>query len=174
MLPTASQKGLAMEALRALAARRSIRRFKNQPVSREAILRLIDAARLAPTARNVQPWEFIVVTNPNRLRQLAALTDHGKFIADAPVCIVVCSRDTKYYLEDCSAATTNLLLAATALDLGACWVAGDKKAYASQIVSLCGAPPELKLVSLVAVGYPEEIPSPPKRTIEDVLHWETF
>jgi nitroreductase len=129
---------------------------------------------LAPTARNVQPWEFIVVTNPNRLRQLAALTDHGKFIADAPVCIVVCSRDTKYYLEDCSAATTNLLLAATALDLGACWVAGDKKAYASQIVSLCGAPPELKLVSHVAVGYPEEIPSPPKRTIEDVLHWETF
>jgi len=87
---------------------------------------------------------------------------------------VVFSRDTKYYLEDCSAATTNLLLAAAAQDLGACWVAGDKKPYGSQIVSLSGAPPELKLVSLVAIGYPDETPSPPKRTIEDVLHWETF
>lgn len=169
-----SQKGLIMETLRTIAARRSVRRFKKQPVSREAILRLIDAARLAPTARNLQPWEFVVVTKSNRLRQLAALTDHGKFIADAPVCIVVFSHDTKYYLEDCSAATANLLLAAAAQDLGACWVAGDKKPYASQIVSLCGAPPELKLVSLVAIGYPEEIPSPSKRTIEDVLHWETF
>jgi len=61
-----------MEALRTLAARRSVRRFKSQPVPRDAILRLIDAARLAPTARNVQPWEFVVVTNPNRLRQLAS------------------------------------------------------------------------------------------------------
>ncbi len=163
-----------MEALRTLAARRSVRRFKSQPVPRDVILRLVDAARLAPTARNVQPWEFVVVTNPNRLRQLASSTDHGKFISDAPVCIVVLSRDTKYFLEDCSAATTNLLLAAAAQDLGACWVAGDKKPYASQIVSLCGAPPELKLVSLVAIGYPNETPSPPKRTIEDVLHWETF
>lgn len=163
-----------MEALRTLAARRSVRRFKRQPVPRDAILRLIDAGRLAPTARNVQPWEFVVVTNPNRLRQLASLTDHGKFISDAPVCIVVFSRDTKYFLEDCSAATTNLLLAAAAQDLGACWVAGDKKPYASRIVSLCGAPPELKLVSLVAIGYADETPSPPKRTIEDVLHWETF
>ncbi|NLE60633.1 MAG: nitroreductase family protein [Planctomycetes bacterium] len=163
-----------MEALRTLAARRSVRRFKSQPVPRDVILRLIDAARLAPTARNVQPWEFVVVTNPNRLRQLASSTDHGKFISDAPVCIVVLSRDTKYFLEDCSAATTNLLLAAAAQDLGACWVAGDKKPYASQIVSLCGAPPELKLVSLVAIGYPNETPSPPKRSIEDVLHWETF
>ena len=163
-----------MEALHALAARRCVRRFKNEPVSRDAIVRLIDAARLAPTARNVQPWEFVVVTDPSKRRQLAALTDHGKFIAEAPVCIVVLSHDTKYYLEDGSAATTNILLAAAAQGLGACWVAGDKKAYAPQVVSLCGAPTELKLVSLVAVGHPAETPAPSKRSIEDVLHWEAF
>ncbi len=163
-----------MDAFSAISARRSVRRFKSDAVSRELIIRLIDAARLAPTARNVQPWEFVVVTDPSKRRQLAGLTDHGKFIAEAPVCIVVLSRDTRYYLEDCSAATTNILLAAAALGLGSCWVAGDKKAYASQIVSLCGAPGDMKLISLVAVGHPQEIPAPAKRQLEDVLHWESF
>lgn len=163
-----------MEAMHAITTRRSVRKFKNEPVSRDLIARLIDAARLAPSARNAQPWEFVVVTDPIKRRQLAALTDHGKFIADAPVCIVVLSRDTRYYLEDGSAATANILLAATALGLGACWIAGDKKSYAPQVVSLCGAPPEMKLVSLVAVGHPAEVPSPPKRSLTDVLHWETF
>jgi nitroreductase len=163
-----------METLHALAARRSVRHFKDEPVSRELIVRLIDAARLAPTARNVQPWEFIVVTDASKRRQLAAVTDHGKFIAEAPVCIAVLSHETKYYVEDCSAATTSILLAAATQGLGACWVAGDKKTYAPQIVSLCGAPAELKLVSLVAVGHAAEAPSPPKRPIEDVLHWEVF
>jgi len=75
------------------------------------------AARLAPTARNVQPWEFVVVTEASKRRQLAALTDHGKFIAEAPVCVAVLSHETKYYIEDCSAATTSILLAAAALGL---------------------------------------------------------
>lgn len=163
-----------MEALSAMTSRRSVRKFTSEPVSREAIVRLIDAARLSPTARNVQPWEFVVVSDASKRRQLAALTDHGKFIAEAPICVVVLSRETKYYLEDCSAATTSILIASAALNLGACWIAGDKKAYAAQIVSLCGAPADMKLVSLVAIGHPAEIPSPPKRTIQDVLHWEAF
>jgi nitroreductase len=163
-----------MDALSAISARRSVRSFKTDPISRDLIARLIDAARMAPTARNVQPWEFVVVTDPGKRRQLAALADHGKFIAEAPVCIVVLSHDTRYYLEDCSAATTNILLAAAALGLGSCWVAGDKKAYAPQVTSLCGAPGDMKLISLVAVGYPLEIPAPSKRPLEDVLHWEAF
>jgi nitroreductase len=163
-----------MEALQAIATRRSVRSFKADPVPRDQLVKLIDAGRLAPTARNVQPWEFVVVTDPERRRQIAAISDHGKFIADAPVCIAVLCQDTKYYVEDGSAATTNILLAATALGLATCWVAGDKKAYAPQIVSLCGAPSEMKLVSLIAVGHPVDIPSPPKRPLDDVVHWETF
>ena len=58
--------------------------------------------------------------------------------------------------------------------LGACWVAGDKKPYAGRIVELCAAPPEMKLISLIAIGYPADIPSPAKRSLNDVLHWETY
>jgi nitroreductase len=163
-----------MDMLQAIAARRSVRRFTSDPVSRDILLQLVEAARLAPTARNVQPWEFVVVTDPARRRHLASLTEHGKFIADAPACIVVLSKETKYYVEDGSAATTIILLAAAALGLGACWVAGDKKPYAPQIVSFCGAPSEMKLVSLVAVGHPAEIPTPTKRSGEDVIHWQAF
>lgn len=163
-----------MDAMAAIETRRSVRRFKPEPISKELLLKIVDAGRLAPTARNEQPWEFVVVTDAAKRRQLAGITDHGKFIADAPACVVVLSRPSKYYIEDGSAATANILLAAAALGLGGCWVAGDKKAYAPAIVAACGAPAEMRLVALVAIGHPEEIPAPPKRRLAEVLHWEVF
>jgi nitroreductase len=163
-----------MDAMNALTTRRSVRKYKPDPVSRELLEQIVDAGRLAPTARNVQPWEFVVVTDPERRRRLADLSEFGKFIADAPACIIVLSRPTKYFLEDGSAATTNMLNAAAALGLGNCWVAGDKKSYAADIVALCGAPPDLQLISLIAIGYAVEIPSPSKRPLAEVLHWEHF
>ena len=164
-----------MDALEALRTRRSRRTFSAKPVDRSLIEQIIDAGRLAATARNEQPWEFVVVTDAAARRDLAASTDHGPFIADAPVCIAVLSADTKYYLEDGSAATQNILVAAHALGLAACWVAGDKKPYAPRIVERLGAPADMKLVALVAVGRPAgDPPSPSKRPLADVLHWETF
>ncbi len=80
-----------MEVFETLAARRSVREFTRDPVSPALLERIVDAGRLAPTARNEQPWEFVVVTDPRRRRQLADLTDYGKFIADAQACIVVLS-----------------------------------------------------------------------------------
>jgi nitroreductase len=88
---------------------------------------MVDCRRLAATAVNIQPWEFVVVTDPEALRSIANTTDFGGFIADAPAYIVVICRETKYYLEDGSAATKNILLAARVHGLGSCWVAGDKK-----------------------------------------------
>jgi len=129
---------------------------------------------LAPTANNVQPWEFVVVTDPELLRRIAVITEYGKFIADAPVCVAVLSKETKYYLEDGSAATENILLAARAHGLGSCWVAGDKKPYASEICRLVGAPRGCKLVSLIPIGYPAESPEKSKRPLSDVLHWEKY
>lgn len=163
-----------MEAFEALTTRRSVRSFKPEPVSRELLERVVNAGRLAPTARNEQPWEFVVITDARKRREIAAVADNGRFIADAPACIVVLSKPTRYYLEDGSAATTNMLLAAHASGLGACWVAGDKKPYAAQVVSLCGAPADLKLVSMIAIGYPTEVPSPSKRSLRDVIHREQF
>jgi len=114
------------------------------------------------------------VTDPELLRRIAVITEYGKFIADAPVCVVVLSKETKYYLEDGSAATENILLAARAHGLGACWVAGDKKPYASEICRLVGAPRGCKLVSLIPIGYPAESPEKSKRPLSDVLHWEKY
>jgi len=163
------------EALSVLAARRSVRRFADQAVPRDVLEQMVDAARRAPSARNVQPWEFVVVTDGATCRWLGELTDHGKFIADARACVVVLCADTKYYLEDGCAAVENLLVAGAALGVGTCWVAGDKKAYAGQVVEKVGAPADHKLVALVAVGYAADQGDPtPKRPLQEVLHWETY
>jgi nitroreductase len=164
-----------MDALQALHTRRSCRRFAAKEVSRDLVEQAVDAGRLAATARNDQPWEFVVVTDPAERREIASMTDYGPFIANAPVCIAVLAKDTKYYLEDGSAATQNILVAAHALGLGACWVAGDKKPYAGKIVERLGAPSGIRLVALVAIGWPEgDLPKPSKRPLNEVIHWDKF
>jgi len=163
-----------MDAIEALKTRRSVRAYRSEPVPRKIIEDIIDCGRLAATANNLQPWEFVVVTEPETLRRLAQITDYGKFISQAGACVVVLCKETKYYLEDGSAATENILLAARAHGLGSCWVAGDKKTYASDICRLVGAPGGSKLVSLIPLGYPLDILEPPKRPLSDVLHWEKY
>jgi nitroreductase len=96
-------------------------------------------------------------------------------LKEAGACILVFCKPTKYYLEDGSAATQNILIAATAYGLGSCWIAGDKKEYAEAIKEFLKVPGEYKLVSLVAMGYPKgEPPQKRKRPLEEVLHWERF
>jgi len=140
----------------------------------ETIEDIVDCGRLAATAINIQPWEFVAVTDSNERKRIADTTDHGPFIAEAPVCIVVLANDSKYYLEDGSAATQNILVAARAHGLGSCWVAGDKKPYADTICQMVGAPEGYRLVSLIAIGHVAATPEPPKRPLDEVLHWETF
>jgi nitroreductase len=163
-----------MQPIELLKTRRSIRAYTPQAVPREIIEDIIDCGRLAPTARNEQPWEFVVVTDKAVRSRIAQAADYGRFIADAPVCVAVLSRQTKYYLEDGSAATLNILLAAHAHGLGACWVAGDKKPYAARVVQMVGAPEDYRLISLVSIGYPAEKPETRKRPLREMLHWERF
>lgn len=163
------------DAIAVMRGRRSVRQFTAEEVAEEQLKIMADCARLAPTARNEQPWEFVVVRDRGKLRELAALTDYGTFIAGAAACFVVLARETKYYLEDGSAAVANLLLAAEAQGLGACWVAGDKKPYAGRVLASIGAPASMKLIALVPVGHPRETPMDvPKRSLDEVLHWEKF
>ena len=163
-----------MDALQALTTRRSVRLYRADPVPRDLIEQVLEAARHAATANNLQPWEFVVVTDKAVRSRIAQAADYGRFIADAPVCVAVLSRQTKYYLEDGSAATLNILLAAHAHGLGACWVAGDKKPYAARVVQMVGAPEDYRLISLVSIGYPAEKPETGKRALREMLHWERF
>lgn len=163
-----------MDAIEALKTRRSVREYTSEPVPRAIIEDIIDCARLATTAINIQPWEFVVVTHKGMRERIAAATDYGKHIAAAPVCILVFCKAGTYYLEDGCAATENILVAARAYGLGTCWIAGDKKLYGETVRELVGAPRDYRLVSLVALGHPTTIPAPPKRPLDEVLHWERF
>lgn len=166
-----------MDAIEAIKKRRSVREYKDKTISKEILQNLVDAARLAPTARNVQPWEFIVIANPDTLKKIGGLAENGRFMAQAKACIAIFCADTKYYLEDGCAATQNLLISATALGIGSCWVAGDKKPYCNQVSSLLNVPASFKLVSLIALGYSEKEDGfgvTDKRSLEEVIHWEKF
>jgi len=164
-----------MQTQEALKNRRSTRIFNAKAIPKELITELIEAGHLAPTARNVQPWEFVAITDKETLKTVASLTDNGRFIAGASAFIAVFCQDTKYYLEDGCAATENILIAAHDLGLGSCWVAGDKKDYNDRIRELLGAPADMKLVSLIPLGYtdnPGRLPA--KRSLKELLHWEKF
>jgi nitroreductase len=164
-----------MDAIECLNARYSCRDFHARPVPGELLEQLIDAGRRAPSGRKEEPVEFIVVTGQSDRDFLADIASAGKFIAQAGACIVVVARDATYYLEDGSAAVENVLLAATALGLQSCWVAGDKKTYAGDILRHFGVPAGYRLVALLAIGFartPDH--QPPHCPLTEVLHWEKF
>jgi len=164
-----------MRTQEALKKRRSIRTFSHKPIRRNLIENLINLAQMAPTARNVQPWEFVVVTEKEVLEKLGSLADNGRFIADSVCCVAVFCKDTKYYLEDGCAATENILIAAADLGLASCWVAGDKKPYCDKVRELLNAGTDVKLVSLIPLGYSEsKPPMPSRKSLKEVLHWGRF
>lgn len=146
-------------AITVIKSRRSVRKYRETPIPEEAIKNAIECALLAPTARNEQPWLIGRIMEREILRRIATLADTGRFIADCQICFAIFGkRDAKYCIEDCSAATAQLMLGLWAYGVGSCWVAGDKKPYAEDVRKLLGVPDEYKLVSLVAAGYPAEIP----------------
>ncbi|NYT05953.1 MAG: nitroreductase family protein [Methanomicrobiales archaeon] len=159
-----------------IKGRRSVRQYKDTPIPENVIRDALDCARLAPTARNVQPWLFGVIDDAALKAGIAELTDHGKFIADAPICFAVFTRkEEPYYLEDGCAATDQLILGLWAHGVASCWVAGDKKGYAENVRELLAVPDGYTLIALVPAGYPAQITIPDKKKTEDIVfsnRWE--
>ena len=173
-----------MDVFEAIKKRRSIRAFKNIDVSDEIVEKLIDAARWAPSAGNIQPWEFIVVRNLDAKRRLAEAALSQTFIEEAPVVIVVCadyqrsargygSRGaTLYCIQDTAAAIQNIHLAAIALGLGTCWIGAFRE---EPVKKLLGIPDGVRPVAIIPVGYPAEQPAPrPRRPLNEIIHREIF
>jgi len=164
--------------------RRSIRAYAEGELSREDVEKLIEAAILAPSAGNLQPWEFIAVTDPETKMRLVDAALGQSFIAQASVVIVVCavpSRSASHYgrrgaelycLQDTAAAVENILLTAAANGLGACWVgAFDEK----RVAEVLGVPEGVRPVALIPIGPPAEAPPRrPRRSLKEVLHWERW
>jgi nitroreductase len=169
------------EIMEVIRRRFSCRSFRPEPVPRQQLSELIDAARWAPSAGNLQPWRFVVVEDGAARRAIAASAYGQRFIADAPAVIVVCvvaAESSRVYgdrgrhlycLQDSAAAVENLLLAATGAGLGTCWIgAFDEAAVARALVLEAGWRP----VALIPVGYPDEQPRRrSRRPPDEVTRW---
>lgn len=164
-----------MDFFKVIEKRKSVRSYKNLPLPKDSLVKILDAAHLAPTARNIQPWQFVVITNKDILRKISEIAPNGKFLSQAAACIIVLCEETKYYLEDGCAATVNILNAACALGIGSCWIAGDKKDYCQAVLEMIDAPLNHKLVSLISLGFADNVlASGEKKKLESIIHWEKF
>lgn len=158
-----------------IKSRHSVRKFKQDPVADLVINDALECAARAPTAMNVQPWLFGVIRDKKTLSGIADLTDNGKFIRDSPLCFSIFGeKKHPYYLEDCSAATENLIIALQAHGVSSCWVAGDKKPYAEGVRKLLDVPDGYTLVALVAAGNPADITLTEKKKIKNISFFEKF
>jgi len=157
--------------------RRSIRQYTDQALTDDQIRQLLEAAMAAPSGSNIQPWEFVVVKDPDVKRQLAQTHTWSSMAADAAVVFVVCGneRASHHWVEDASVATENLLLAVTALGLGAVWVGihpdADREAHVRRVLDI---PEGIRVLCLVPVGHPAESKPPRTQYQESKVHYEKW
>jgi len=170
-----------MTVLKTIYARRSIRKYTEKPVEKEKLETLLKAAMSAPSAMNIKPWEFVVVTNPDTMNDIRSSLMFGKH--NAPAAVVVCGnisffkhpKASKFWVQDCSAATENILIAAVELGLGTVWLGVHPiHNYKKRISNLLSLPENVVPLNVIYVGYPAE--EKPARTQYDPgrVHWEVY
>jgi nitroreductase len=146
--------------LNCIFKRRSIRAYTSEPVSEEDIQGLLEAAMAAPSASNKKPWHFVVATRRDVLDALAEAHPYGKMLSQATLAVAVCgdpSVSERYWVQDCSAATENLLLAASELGLGAVWLGCHPREDRKRAVgAVLGVPDSVEILSLLSIGHPDE------------------
>jgi len=171
-----------MDVIEVIRKRRSIRSYLDRPVEREKIDRLLEAARLAPSASNRQEWRFVVVTDRGRRAELAAAAANQDFVAEAPLVIAACARTDGHVMRcgqpcypiDVAISIDHLTLQAAAEDLGSCWVGSFDE---GRVKAILGIPEgrDIRVVELLTVGYPAEQPLPLSRlSVGELVHWETW
>ncbi|HHV19693.1 MAG TPA: nitroreductase family protein [Thermoanaerobacterales bacterium] len=166
---------MASEVIRIIKERRSVREYLPRHISKEVLEDIVDCGRLAPSARNLQPWLFVVSTEKTIKEEIAKLAVHGRFIANAAACIsVFCERENNHPVEDGSAATQNILIAAKAHGIDSCWVAGYKKEHSESVREFLGVPQKYMLISLIALGYSDKTVNKPKKALSEVIRWEKY
>lgn len=165
-----------MDTIKIIKSRRSVRKYLDKEIPKEVLEDIVDCGRLAPSGYNKQPWIFVVVVDKEIKEKVAEASISGKFIKDAGACIAVfCEKDAETALEDASAATENMIICAQTYGLGTCWVNTYKKANSPKIKEILNCPEDMELMTLIAVGYPAEEPkNPPKKSLSEVLRWNSF
>ena len=158
-----------MNSIDTILTRRSIRKFKDIPVKKDRIIQIVKAAMYAPSARNVQPWYFVYTDDRHKLNQLAEIHPYAKMLKEATLAILICGdmnieKTFSYIIQDCSAATQNILLASTEFGLGSVWLGiQPREDRITNMKKFFNLPENIIPVSLVAIGYADESKETPER-----------
>lgn len=171
-----------MDLMDAIKTRRSIRRYKPTPVPEGLLKEVLNAARLAPSADNAQPWKIVVVRDEQMRSRLCPACNGQKFIAQAPLVLVMCGIPEEAYetvggymsshVIDASIALDHLTLAATAHGLGTCWIASFKEDKVRELLSI---PQDVRVVALTPLGYPDESPERSSRkNLEELFTYDAY
>jgi nitroreductase len=165
-----------VDTLEAIRTRRSVRKYEDRPVPEELVRKLLAAAMSAPSARNQQPWQFVVIDDRRMLADVAEINPNAQMARHAPLGIMVCGdlsleKSPGYWVVDCAAAVENLLLAAHALGLGAVWTGVfPREERMEGLRRLVKLPQNVIAHSFVVVGYPAEQPPPQDHFRQDRVH----
>ncbi|MBC7189540.1 nitroreductase family protein [Candidatus Aerophobetes bacterium] len=169
-----------MDVMEAIKTRRSVRKYQQKPVPEEKLKKILEAGRLAPSARNAQSYKFIVVRNPELIKKLAKEATPYHFIGEAPVIIAAVSLKPDYimsngvpaYAVDLGIALDHMSLVATSEGLGTCWIGGFYQEPAKKILNI---PDKYKVAALMPLGYPADTPGEKMRkSLEELVCYDTF
>lgn len=169
-----------MELMEAIRTRRSVRSYLDRDVEEDKLLRVMEAARLAPSASNRQNWRFVVVKDFSAKKKLSVAARGQSFVAEAPVVIATCGTDTNYvmtcgqaaYTVDVTIAVDHMTLAAAAEGLGTCWIGAF---YEDQVKEILGIPQDVRVVALLPLGYPAKVPQPtPRKNAGEIVALERW
>ncbi|OPY49396.1 MAG: nitroreductase A [Methanosaeta sp. PtaU1.Bin060] len=168
-----------MDLMEAIRGRRSIRSFLDRPVEDEKLQAVLEAGRLAPSARNMQDWRFIVVKDEPTRHRLAEAARKQAFVGQAPVVIAACGTSDLVmtcgqpaYAIDVAIAVDHMTLAAFSLGLGTCWIGAF---YEDQVKEILGVPESARVVALLPLGYPAEPPrQTPRNNLVDIVAYESW
>lgn len=169
-----------MKIIEEILERRSIREYSGKTIEPEKLTRILEAARLAPTARNQQDWKLILVKNPDIKEKLVDLASpQQQFLKGAPILIAACAMNPAYvmrcghpaYLIDLAIVLEHIALQAVREGLGTCWIGSFDELKAKKVLNM---PENFRIVELMSLGYPDQIPpARPRKPIQDLINWDS-
>jgi nitroreductase len=169
-----------VDVMTAIKARRSIRSYEPKPIEEEKLNRILEAGRLAPSARNMQEWRFVVVRDPETKKELVPAAKNQAFVGEAAVVIAACAVETQHimtcgqlcYPIDVAIAVDHMTLKAWEEGIGSCWIGAF---YENKVKDVLEIPQSVRIVSLLALGYPKEPPpARPRKPLQDIVCYDTW